>query len=338
MKTKSFLLNTMLVSAAVLTPLALTPAVHAEGLYGELGPVYLTKDGEDDFILSVIPNNVDTILSSNDRVLMDSEDMDVDWDVGGSITLGYAWDETNAIEGTYTFISHDGDASVTSPSLSLEPSFYFGTHFGIEDFRDAFRHEVSYDTDFNDFQLNYRRNYGGNFTSIVGFRYIQLDEDFTFIGTDTALPGSAQGRYENNTENRLLGAQIGGDYVWPFANNGWSVKVAATGGAYYNDGNINSLINSPTPPTDPDRPTPMGSFDAGTSSFSGSVDGMVSLNWDVTESVSLSAGYQALFISGLALVSENYMEVENDGPTFFSTKASSTTLFHGAFLKARLNF
>jgi len=338
MTTKTFLLNSTLASAVLLAPFALTSVAQANGLYGELGATYLKKDGEDDFILSVIPNNVDTILSSNDQVLMDSEDMDVDWDVGGRITVGYAWNDVNAIEGTYSFISHDGDASVTSQSLSLEPSFYFGTHFGIEDFRDAFRHEVSYDSDLSDFQLNYRRKFGDRFTGILGFRYIQLDEDFTFIGTDTAAPNSAKGRYENNTENRLLGVQFGGDYVWPFANNGWSVKVAATGGAYYNDGNINSLINSPTPPTDPDRPTPMGSFDAGTSSFSGSADGSIAINWDITESFSLSAGYEALFLSGLALVSENYMEVENDGPTFFSTKASSTTLYHGAFFKARVNF
>lgn len=337
MTTKTFLLNSTLASAVLLAPLTVTSMAQAEGLYGEIGVNYLKKDGEDDFILTVLENNRDTILSSSDQVLMDSEDMDVDWDVGGEVTVGYAWDDVNAIEVAYSFVGHDGDASVTSSTNSLAPSFYFGTHFGIEDFLDAYRHDVSYDSDLSDIQLNYRRKFGDRFTGILGLRYIQLDEDFTFIGTKTALPGSAQGLYENNTENSLIGVHFGGDYVWPFANNGWSVKVAATGGAYYNDGNINSTIEWETVPP-PDRPNDEGFFDSGTSSFSGSFDGSIGLNWDVTQSVSLSAGYEMLFLSGLALVSENYMEVENDGPTFFSTKASSTTLYHGAFLKARVNF
>ena len=337
-------LRTQVGRAALITSVALATSltsvqVWAEGFYGELGAVYLKRDAEDELIFSVIPNNPDTILSSNDQVLMTSEDLDVDWDVGGKGTLGYSWDGKQAVEVSFMGVMHEGDASITSDSMSLEPSFYFGTHFGVEDFRDAYRHDVSFESDFYDLQLNYRRNYGGRFTSIVGLRGMKLDETFDFIGTDTSSPGSGVGRYGLETENTLFGMHLGGDYEMPIANNdALSIQVTGTGGVYYNKSNKLHEINSPTPPVIAGRPTVPGLYDEGGSAIAGSVEGSAALNWSLNDQVSFSAGYQALFLTGITLFSENYMEIENDGPTFFSIKNGGSTVFHGGFLKARVDF
>ena len=201
-------------------------------------------------------------MSSNDQVLMTSEDLDIDWDVGGKGTLGYSWDGKQAVEISFMGVMHEGDASITSNTMVLEPSFYFGTHFGIEDFRDAYRHEVSFESDLYDLQLNYRRNYGGRFTSIVGLRGIKLDENLVFIGTDTNSPTSGVGRYELETENTLFGMHLGGDFEMPIANNeGLSLQIVGTGGIYYNRSNKYHLIDSPTPPVIAGRPTVDGLYD-----------------------------------------------------------------------------
>jgi hypothetical protein len=71
----------------------------------------------------------------------------------------------------------------------------------------------------------------GTIDFLCGFRYINLNEDFTITGTDFQEGTSS---YTVHTDNNLYGLQLGGRYTSQFTSN-WSYQLTGKAGLFLND-------------------------------------------------------------------------------------------------------
>ncbi len=156
--------------------------------------------------------------------------------------------------------------------------------------------EYFYRSDLNSFDLNLRRALDPSFTLVAGMRYINLNEHlgglYNYAG---AAPG--QEKLDWNTNNNLYGFQIGVDTkLWTSAGGRLQLDGFVRAGIYAND--ASSTFN----------------FRFAGGADSGGVDSQLhtsfvadaglNLTYNVTQSISLRTGYQFLWLSGVALASE----------------------------------
>lgn len=147
-----------------------------------------------------------------------------DWHTGARLTVGRQADCLEALELVYTGINNwEASDSITSALPTLQSAFNgSGGIFDLDDFSNATSQSVTYETNFNSFELN-RRRWGWDIISTVfGFRYINLEEQFNLLSS----PGPTFGQYNVKADNNLFGFQIGGDMLYPV---GPGMNLAAKG-------------------------------------------------------------------------------------------------------------
>ena len=205
----------------------------------------------------------------------------------------------------------ENSASATSTAPNL---FSFLSNFGtlpINGFDDSdrsFVHTLSYSSTLNNGEINFRRRWAepagffqGSFLS--GVRYLDLDEQasFTARGANNNTAANNGLRfldYTTNTQNSLVGFQVGAD-LWYNVIPGVKVGVEAKSGVYNNRAHqdtaiiANSLPNSVTEEVLSNRV-------AYISQIAPQAYYRLNYSWAVRSS------YQLIYIDGVALATENF--------------------------------
>lgn len=160
-------------------------------------------------------------------------------------------------------------------------------------------HRIEYSSTFDNFEVNFRRRwispncrYQGSW--LVGARYFKLDEDFEFTSV-TATGGLDM---DVQTNNSLTGAQFGGDLwlcVIPGIRIGGEFKAGVFGNHAIQSTGI-AASSFPLPFAEEVKSNDVA--------FVSNLDLMMlyRLNYNWT----LRAGYQFLYVDGVALASENF--------------------------------
>jgi hypothetical protein len=191
---------------------------------------------------------------------------------------------------------------------------------GFAETDNADRHAITYESEFNNFELNFRQRwmapncrYQGSW--LWGARYTQVDERFTLESTATVgnLPGDPprEMNFTVDANNYMTGLQIGGD-MWVCILPGLRMGAEAKGGVFYNSMNVDTIIHVSTLPiAQPTNPF-TESIDHADVAFVGNADFWVTyrINYNWTA----RAGYHITFVDGLALAPTNFNPDPPVGP------------------------
>jgi hypothetical protein len=133
-----------------------------------------------------------------------------------------------------------------------------------------------------------------SFEWFAGFRFIDLGEELNILAQKTVLPGGLEeGTYDIHTANQLYGAQLGARWRRAWSRFGWEATCKA--GIFGNGAReTQSVTDFPNVPL---RPTVSSS--GGEVAFVGEIN--LSLFYRLTDVWSLRAGYNVMWIEGLAL-------------------------------------
>ena len=240
--------------------------------------VPMTFDWSHDLELARFGEEGDPALSTSD--------LDVEFDSGMRITIGRTLGGCYQVEGVYQGIySWDDAASAASGA-------------GIQDFTnflDAFATETGTQTSTSVFaemqsaEFNFRAWIDmppGPFDVqfLVGVRYVNINEDLTF-SIDTPDNVLVQ------TNNDLLGVQLGINLKWLVHPRAY-IDFDAKGAMCHNNASLSTTFNGAGGAAGGDRTAFLGDF-------------LLTANWQMTPSWSIRAGYQAIFVHGVAISADN---------------------------------
>jgi hypothetical protein len=221
----------------------------------------------------------------------------------------------NSLEFTYFGqFNYTSSAAVRSPTGNLFSVFSdFGATpiFGTAEYDNADFQQITYQSEMDSFEINWRRRwmapncrYQGSWT--LGVRHFILDEVFRYDSTSSAnglldpdlgfIP--ARGFDSTYVTNNLTGIQIGTD-AWVCLLPGLRIGGELQAGVYGNHMNINTHIISNQQVNEFRE-----ELEANDVSFLGQANLLATyrLNYQWT----LRAGYQFLYVEGVALASENF--------------------------------
>ena len=252
----------------------------------------------------VDPNTNTTFLSTSD--------LDFDGDAGVRATIGMRVCGGRTLEFTY-FSLFEGNANAAASSADPAAFLIFPDNLFGNVFVNADRVGVNYSSSLNSFELNCpcccgcsdqccnecanQCGFGDvryqSFEWFTGFRYINIGEDLNITAERDIAGGVEQGNYDIRTTNHLYGVQIGARERRTRGRFGWE----ATGkfGIFANDATQTQSVTDF--PNFQLRPTVSSS---GTQvAFIG--DTNLSALYRLTEVWNLRAGYNLIWIEGLAL-------------------------------------
>jgi len=227
----------------------------------------------------------------------------------------------NSLEFTYfgqfNFTSQAAVTNANGQLFSVFSGFGATQFFGSTEFDNANFQQISYVSQFDSFEINWRRRwmspncrYQGSWT--LGVRHFILDEQFAYASANVAngfqppfpigafIP--ARGLVQTFTTNDLTGFQIGTD-AWICVLPGFRVGGEFQAGVYGNHMNINTVSSSNLTLGTVDRER-LQSNDV---SFIGQANLLATYRFNYQWSGRI--GYQFLYVDGVALASENFNPV-----------------------------
>ena len=242
---------------------------------------------------------------------------------GMRVMLGWKRDCDSAIELTYFGLWDLNSSRTVTGADDLAIPGDLG--LASLDFFAADRMVVTYRTQLNNFEVNYLHDIGCNNCPccncqwLVGFRYLNLEDQFNIQSTDV---NTGTSNYHISTQNNLFGAQIGARIVRHCNRFGWDAtgKVGLFGNAAEESQYVTDF-----PPGFFLRPPRSDS--AGQVSMVADIN--VSAVYQLNCNWSVRAGYNVMWIEGVATAPDQLDFT--DTPTSGSTVASNGGLFlHGA--------
>jgi len=189
---------------------------------------------------------------------------------------------------------------------------------------------LQYGSQLDSVELSWRTAYvsdGGRWTwtTLCGIRYIQLDEDLTYLDR-LGQPGTASNldlSTKVETENDLLGYQMGlsvSRHLW----GSWRLDGSAKAGLYGNHARRRQSIFNAGRSRSERR---------GETEFSYSAEGNAYLVYDFCNYFNFRVGYQAFVVGNVALAADN-IEGETRAVNVGMPRhdASATSIYHSAFI------
>gem|GEM_PF-2065896 len=262
------------------------------GPYAEIGAVFLDRRNEArDFAILV---DDDPPLNTDNNLFRVSQG-DFNYEVGPRAVIGYDFNQRVAYEAMYYGVyTWDWATTVTAPDdvnvvgdLGLNPALAFFN---------ADTATVSLDSSFHNFELNRIGSFNDCVAWILGFRYIRLTEEFRLTATDDVfLPGATTSRYNVDVTNNLYGAQLGLRLRHMIGN--FSYDLIGKAGVYANSAEQSQFVGTDGGATIRDSST------SGTDvAFVGDI--MMTGRYHFSSAVALQGGYQALWLKGVALATD----------------------------------
>jgi len=271
------------------------------------------------------------LTTTDDRVVLGTNDLRFGFRPGARFTLGYHPDPMNTFEVIYFGLHNFSDrAKVTSSDEDLDPVFEDGGFKDLDAFEDAFAHKIKYESRLHNVELNYKRHFSpwGNLhpSLLIGFRYLSVPEKFTLFAWDNGPPAACDcGNYDIKTTNYLFGLQLGGVGTYRF-NPSFDLGLRFKAGLFANFAKqrTNFVNDLDDEPSDDDivkkrerRTTAAGVADAG-----------LFATWNFNPNIALTAGYQILYIAGLALAPEQLASSNAQG-AYSQLDTSGSAFYHG---------
>lgn len=217
---------------------------------------------------------------------------DYDYELGGRFTIGRLFNCVDGWEGVYTGPFEWNRQSIVDGAANLQSRLVANggyTPAEISTFNNSNRHIQAWESKLNSFELNRRWWSWDVLSTLVGVRYVDYNEEFVF----QSISGGGVGTYRNQVKNRMAGAQVGAEILYPVSlrtNMGFRGKA----GVYANfDENNVFLQNGATT-----------ILNAGDNSVdvAGLIEMGVFANYQVLPSVRLTAGYEFWYMPGVVTV------------------------------------
>ena len=218
----------------------------------------------------------------NAPVVLNTFDLDGGWRTGPRLTairhgvFDTCWDLEVSYFGingwSGTRVLADADNYLTTPAIAIA---------GVTPLT------ATYSSSLQNFEINGRRSYSDWVTWMIGFRALQIDENLTSVF------GAASHAVE--TGNRLYGGQIGVD-VSLFEGPCWQVNTVAKAGIYSNSAEqVTRIVGV-------GGALPLITFADSQTCFVGEFG--VNARRPLTDRLTFLAGYNLLWVNGLALAPE----------------------------------
>lgn len=279
-----------------------------------------------------------TFERSSQAFILDTDDLKFDLQAGTRLTIGEYISDRTAVEFTF-FGFHDWNAHAATPNLGdqslsayWDPSPGGGDGpFAANSFRSSAFQSASYSSRAYSWELGLRRWVSPVGSVLVGFRYANVDEEFS-LDVLRRNGSSDTGSYRIKTDNDLVGLQIGGEYMRLAPADRVKIALMGKAGLYINFHEQESrLFDARAPAIDDTR--------------SNSSTGLASIfefgiiaTYKLSEHIMLRGGYQHIFFTGLALAPDQL----DSNPTLRNSRlsVSDTSSLHlqGPFIGGEFLF
>src|SRR3990170_4547352 len=270
------------------------------------------------------------LTTTDDRVVLGTNDLRFGFRPGARFTLGYHPDPNNTVELVYFGLHNFSDrAKVTSSSEDLQPVFEDGSFKDIDDFEDAFQHKIKYQSRLHNAEFNYKRHFSPwgmlHPSLLIGFRYLSVPEKFSLFTADSGPPPSDPGKYNIKTTNHLIGVQLGGVGTYRF-NPSFDLGLRFNAGLFANIAKQRShLVNDLDDIPDSDD---IEKKSKSRTNAAGVAEAGLFATWNFNPNIALTAGYQILYLAGLALAPEQLASCNCQG-AFSQLDTSGSAFYHG---------
>jgi len=275
------------------------------------------------------------------RIALSGHDFDFAFQPGMRLLLGARLTDYAALEASYFgLFDWNEQRSVTNGDMNIlgtngnlfSPFSNFGqAPQGGLDFN--YFIDVQVETQFNSGEINLRRRIDLPYSTaqasmIFGTRYLDVKDRFQYR-SQSLIPNPAGTLITDvvDTNNRMLGPQIGGALELNVAPRGW-LNIETKGAMLFNEASQSTLFTR-GPLAGP------GTSVYGTRSdqrLAFAADVQATLCWKFTRAIVGRVGYQAVFIEGLALGSENFgQNAANVLVDPSQLVKDGNTVFHGPF-------
>jgi putative beta barrel porin BBP7 len=223
------------------------------------------------------------------------------------------WSDTRTVTDNTPFQLEDPDtnpgvgASLFSPFTDLGGDPVEGLDYN-------YLTSISYSSSLYGLEWNLRRQliipaYWVQGSVLIGGRYMDLREGFSYY-SESAYPAAATNSVTTHTENKMTGVQVGAEFNFQVEPQCW-VDCEIKGGIFNNAASQNTTFVHVGVPAYEDIP-PDNYRAENTSTFA--LDLSLHLTYECNSFTTLRIGYQALWIDGLALASDNAANVLVLGP------------------------
>lgn len=253
-----------------------------------------------------------------------------DFEPGYRVGLFYHMNCRNSFEVTYSHLSEwEGGAHMLGNSNLYVP---FTTIDLNSDYYNASKAREEYTSRLSSASLNWwyhftpRRVNFFSLSSILGVRYLQLDESFHLAMTKL----SNRSTYSIDTENRLLGGQIGGVLQWNPTDH-LSFEVLGKVGAFYND------LEQKTHARDYNNTRNIGNFTRSGSQTAFLGEAALSLAYQIGSYFNIHAGYQFIYLAGVSLAPKQF-SLNNSPQLRRRLSKNGEAIIHGAFAGINIGF
>lgn len=224
------------------------------------------------------------------------------------------WDEVAAVRDATEFIEdkdRETGVETTFPASLFSPFSDFGDPAIVGlDYNDLAY--ISYTSSLDNLEWNLRRwiLYGpGQLQAsvLVGGRYMNIGEEF-FYYTESAAPAplGATNSVTTDTDNSMVGVQVGAMFEF-YVDPGWWVDCEIKGGVFNNDASQRTVYVHDG--VDTYQGAHIGRRDDDITAFA--LDLRLNATVLITPRLAVIGGYQALWVDGLALASENMSQDVN---------------------------
>ncbi len=307
------------------SPLALT---GANALDASVEYLYLHRDIDNTLLFS------DTVSAA---FSVSGNDLDIDWDSGFALSIAMPVGNNRMLEIGGMYIEHDGNAGfagrpdslyipgatsggtfLTSVNPSYTSTVFSAAVTGLADFESTTW----------SIEANVWQDWGGT-RVFYGVRYISFEDSLSLFADDDGDGDPTEiGTFDVETDNDLFGIQAGVAESFDLGNR-WSISGKGGAGLYYADREKTIVVAEGSGPS-------LTSFSQDDNGLAVVFDGEVTLDWAVSDRVTLSLGYQVLWIGNVAEAMDNlplantaaeYTKFEDDG-----------VLYHGGVLRAKFTF
>jgi hypothetical protein len=261
---------------------------------------------------------------------LSTDELDFDYDFGPRFAIGRRFDTCRSLELSY-FGLHDWDAS--AGHAGAEGDVPFDSNY-TTDFDGATIVTAHYSSEVHNVELNYTVDYCCSaITPLVGFRYFNLNEDFTLRVTDDVLSSTTQfetSDYRIDTENHLVGFQLGG-LLDRRVTNCFSWYLVGKAGAYVNIARQSTLMR------DVGNTVVLRDFTDHEDEFAFIGEVGLFCSYQVSRHMALIAGYQVIVVDGLALAPEQ-LDFTTTPSSGSGLNDNGTLIFDGARAGLRIIF
>lgn len=211
-------------------------------------------------------------------------------------------------------------------------------------FISSYENRINYESNLYNFELNYQRALGSTRSFrpslIVGLRYMGAPEEFSLnTGGAAAFPPQgllsvARGEYKVETKNNLFGIQIGANIDVDLSRN-FSIGLRGKAGVFGNHGEQNSSISA----FDFETGNLLDRIEDGETRWTVApvLEGTISADWRVSRNVSLTAGFNVMYVSGVALAPRQLDDFASTGK-LGSIDFDGSSLYYGPSVGIKVVF